>query len=96
MTHKAGAQRVAAELGLILVCPDTSPRGEGVANDDDAYDLGQGAGFYVDATEAPWAPHFQMYSYVSAELPALINAEFPTDGGALGHHGPFDGRATAR
>lgn len=93
VTQKAGAQRVAAELGLILVCPDTSPRGEGVANDD-AYDLGQGAGFYVDATEAPWTPHFKMYSYVSAELPALINAEFPTDaarwaitGHSMGGHG---------
>lgn len=93
VTQKAGAQRVAAELGLILVSPDTSPRGEDVANDD-GYDLGQGAGFYVDATEAPWAPHFRMYSYVSKELPGLIDAEFPTDpsrwaitGHSMGGHG---------
>lgn len=92
-TQKAGAQQMAAALGIILVAPDTSPRGEGVANDD-AYDLGQGAGFYVDATEAPWAPHFSMYSYVSQELPALIDAEFPTDpdrwaisGHSMGGHG---------
>jgi len=85
-TQKAGAQRVAAELGMILVMPDTSPRGEGVANDD-AYDLGQGAGFYVDATEAPWAPHFKMYSYISEELPALIAAEFPVDTARMGISG---------
>ncbi|MEX2517909.1 MAG: alpha/beta hydrolase-fold protein, partial [Paracoccaceae bacterium] len=91
--QKAGAQRVAAELGLILVAPDTSPRGEGVA-DDGAYDLGQGAGFYVDATEAPWAPHFRMYSYIAEELPALIAAKFPADparfaisGHSMGGHG---------
>lgn len=92
-TQKAGAQRIAAELGMIIVAPDTSPRGKGVA-DDDAYDLGQGAGFYVDATEAPWAPHFRMYSYVVEELPALIAAEFPADparfaisGHSMGGHG---------
>lgn len=72
---KAGAQSHAAELGLMLVMPDTSPRGEGVANDA-AYDLGQGAGFYVDATEAPWAPHFAMWSYVTKELPALIGSQY--------------------
>ncbi len=77
--EKAGAQRAAAEHGVAVVFPDTSPRGEGVA-DDDAYDLGQGAGFYVDATEAPWAPHFSMNSYVRDELPALLRAEF---GGTL-------------
>ena len=82
-TVKAGAQRMASELGLIVVAPDTSPRGEGVANDD-AYDLGQGAGFYVDATEAPWAPHFKMYSYVTEELPALIREAFPVRPGGLG------------
>ena len=83
---KAGAQRYAAEHGLILVAPDTSPRGEGVA-DDEAYDLGQGAGFYVNATEAPWAPHYQMYDYVARELPALIDAHFPSDGrrSLMGH-----------
>ncbi len=68
---KAGAQAWAAQAGIAVVFPDTSPRGEGVANDD-AYDLGQGAGFYVDATEAPWAPHFNMWSYISDELPALV------------------------
>lgn len=83
VTQKAGAQRVAAELGMVFVAPDTSPRGEDVANDD-AYDLGQGAGFYVDATEAPWAPHFSMYSYVTAELPELIAAQFPVDPGRAG------------
>lgn len=82
-TAKAGAQRYAAERGLILVAPDTSPRGEGVA-DDPAYDLGQGAGFYVDATQAPWRPHFRMFSYVAEELPALIAAQFPARPGALG------------
>ena len=78
-TTKAGAYRRAAELGLIVVAPDTSPRGEGVA-DDPAYDLGQGAGFYVDATEAPWAPHFRMESYVTGELIPLIDGAFPTAG----------------
>lgn len=73
-TTKAGFQRVAAELGLLVVCPDSSPRGEGVA-DDDAYDLGQGAGFYLDATRSPWAPHFKMGSYVSEELPRLLKRE---------------------
>lgn len=83
---KAGAQRYAAELGLILVCPDTSPRGEQVP-DDPAWDLGQGAGFYVDATEAPWATHYQMATYVRDELPALVRAHAPcADGeGILGH-----------
>jgi S-formylglutathione hydrolase len=90
---KAGAQRVAAELGLILVFPDTSPRGPEVANDP-GYDLGQGAGFYLDATEAPWAPHFKMESYVAEELPAVIAANFPVDaarqgltGHSMGGHG---------
>lgn len=92
-TVKAGAQRVAAELGLMIVAPDTSPRGEGVA-DDPAYDLGMGAGFYVDATEPPWAMHYQMYSYIAEELPALIGASFAADmsrqaifGHSMGGHG---------
>ena len=80
---KAGAQRHAAEHGLMLVMPDTSPRGEGVA-DDPAYDLGQGAGFYLDATQSPWSPHFRMYSYIADELPALLAAELPHRAGALG------------
>ncbi len=89
---KAGAQRYAAEHGLILVAPDTSPRGEGVA-DDAEHDLGQGAGFYVNATQAPWAAHYQMYSYVAAELPALIEGHFPASdrrgicGHSMGGHG---------
>ena len=78
---KAGAQRVAAELGLALIIPDTSPRGEGVPDDDNgAYDLGLGAGFYVNATEAPWRRHYRMYDYVLNELPALVEAELPLDG----------------
>lgn len=89
---KAGLQAHAAEFGLALVFPDTSPRGEGVANDA-AYDLGQGAGFYVDATEAPWAPHFRMEDYVVRELRQLVQAQFPvTDrhgitGHSMGGHG---------
>lgn len=91
-TTKAGAYKAAAEHGVIIVAPDTSPRGEGVA-DDPAYDLGQGAGFYVDATQAPWAPHFRMESYVTGELIELIDAEFPTTktrsvfGHSMGGHG---------
>ena len=89
---KAGAQQFAAQHGLIVVAPDTSPRGEGVANDD-AYDLGQGAGFYVNATEEPWAPHFRMEDYVVDELPALIEQHFPASaargifGHSMGGHG---------
>jgi S-formylglutathione hydrolase len=91
-TTKAGAYKAAAEHGVIIVAPDTSPRGEGVA-DDAASDLGQGAGFYVDATQAPWAPHFRMESYVTGELIELIDAEFPTTktrsvfGHSMGGHG---------
>ena len=89
---KSGFQRYAAELGLVVVCPDTSPRGEQVA-DDDAYDLGQGAGFYLNATQAPWSDHFRMYDYVVSELPALIEANFPVadrrgiSGHSMGGHG---------
>ncbi len=90
---KAGAQAHAARAGLALVFPDTSPRGEGVA-DDEAYDLGQGAGFYVDAIEAPWAPHFSMWSYITKDLTELLGAEFPVDlgrqaicGHSMGGHG---------
>jgi S-formylglutathione hydrolase len=89
---KAGAQRVAAELGIALVIPDTSPRGEQVA-DDAAYDLGQGAGFYVNATQQPWATHYQMYDYISRELPALVEAHLPVtsakaiSGHSMGGHG---------
>lgn len=77
MVAKAGAQRYAAEHGLILVSPDTSPRGVNIAGEDEAYDFGSGASFYVDATERPWAKHYRMYSYVTEELPALIAEYFP-------------------
>ncbi len=77
--QKAGALRIAAELGVAIVAPDTSPRGDEVA-DDEAYDLGQGAGFYVNATQAPWNRHYQMYDYVLNELPALIESTFPVSG----------------
>ena len=90
---KAGAQAWAAEAGIALVFPDTSPRGEGVA-DDAAYDLGQGAGFYVNATEAPWAPHFRMWDYVAEELPRVVFNAFALDeerqaitGHSMGGHG---------
>ena len=90
---KAGAQAWAAEHGIAVVFPDTSPRGEGVA-DDPAYDLGQGAGFYVDATQEPWAPHFQMWTYITEELPKLIFRNFDLNeeaqgitGHSMGGHG---------
>ncbi len=93
VTEKGEYRAACAELGLIFVAPDTSPRGEGVA-DDPAYDLGQGAGFYVDSTQDPWAAHFQMWSYVTDELPAAIAAEYPVDmkrqaitGHSMGGHG---------
>src|SRR5438552_1939088 len=76
---KAGAQRVAAELGLMLVAPDTSPRGLNIPGDSASWDFGLGAGFYLDATAAPWSAHYRMGSYVARELPALINAHFPAD-----------------
>ncbi len=90
-TVKAGFQRVAAELGLIVVCPDTSPRGDDVP-DDPSYDLGQGAGFYVDATQPPWDLHFKMFSYAAEELPALLRANFDigrigVTGHSMGGHG---------
>lgn len=90
--QKAGAQKMAAELGIAIVAPDTSPRGEQVA-DDEGYDLGKGAGFYVNATQAPWNSHYQMYDYVTKELPALIKANFPVSdkkaisGHSMGGHG---------
>lgn len=90
--QKSGIQRIAAELGIAIVAPDTSPRGEDVA-DDSGYDLGQGAGFYINATEAPWNRHYQMYDYIVDELPALIEATFPVSnkraiaGHSMGGHG---------
>ncbi|MCU5773183.1 S-formylglutathione hydrolase [Erwiniaceae bacterium BAC15a-03b] len=89
---KAGAQRIAAELGLVLVMPDTSPRGEGVPNDD-GYDLGQGAGFYLNATQPPWDQHFRMYDYLNDELSTLIADNFNVSdrqaiaGHSMGGHG---------
>lgn len=84
---KAGAQRVAAELGLALLTPDTSPRGIRLPGDDDSWDFGLGAGFYVDATEAPWSAHYRMYSYVAQELPGLVAANFAVDETRLGLFG---------
>ena len=91
---KAGAQRIAADLGIALVAADTSPRGDSVADDKNgAYDLGLGAGFYVNATQTPWKPHYQMYDYIVEELPQLIEANFPVStsrsisGHSMGGHG---------
>lgn len=92
---KAGAQQFATEHGIAIVCPDTSPRGDGVPDDTDgAWDFGLGAGFYVNATQSPWADHYQMYQYVVEELPTLINANLPIDGSrasisghSMGGHG---------
>ena len=92
---KAGAQRVASQLGLAIVMGDTSPRGEDVPDDpEQAYDFGLGAGFYLNATQAPWNKHYKMYDYVTQELPALINDTFPVDpsrqsifGHSMGGHG---------
>jgi len=91
---KAGAQRYAAEYGVAIVAPDTSPRGEGVADDAAAYDFGLGAGFYVNATQAPWSSHYQMYDYIVDELPALVELNLPVDatrqaifGHSMGGHG---------
>jgi len=91
---KAGAQQYAARYGIAIVCPDTSPRGEQVADDENsAYDFGLGAGFYVNATQAPWSSHYQMYDYVVKELPAIIKEHFPVNsnqaisGHSMGGHG---------
>jgi len=93
--QKAGAQRYAAETGIAIIAPDTSPRGEHVPDDAAAgWDFGLGAGFYVDATENPWQENYNMYSYVTAELPALVNDDFPVEAGntsimghSMGGHG---------
>jgi S-formylglutathione hydrolase len=84
---KAGAQRRASELGLMLVTPDTSPRGVPLPGDSDSWDFGVGAGFYVDATQTPWSKHYKMYSYVTSELPAIIDAHFPAEPGRQGIFG---------
>jgi len=94
VTVKAGAQRFAAREGMLFVAPDTSPRGFDFPGEHESYDFGSGAGFYVDATEQPWAANYRMYSYVTEELPALIAANFPSDptrhgifGHSMGGHG---------
>ena len=91
---KAGAQRTAAELGLMLVAPDTIPRSPRLPGDDEDWDFGRGAGFYVDAVREPWSANYRMYSYVTEELPAVVDAEFPADterqgifGHSMGGHG---------
>ncbi len=90
--QKAGAMKMAAELGIAIVAPDTSPRGEAIANDP-SYDLGQGAGFYLNATQSPWQSHYQMYDYIHKELPYLIESHFPVSdkksisGHSMGGHG---------
>jgi S-formylglutathione hydrolase len=93
-TVKAGAQRIASELGLAIVVPDTSPRGLGIPGEGDSYDFGLGAGFYVDATEEPWSRGYRMYSYVAVELPRVVAENFPIDssragifGHSMGGHG---------
>ena len=94
MRTKAGAQRYASELGLALVMPDTSPRGESVADDSQRYDLGQGAGFYVNATQLPWSENYQMFDYINRELPLIVEANLPViaglksiSGHSMGGHG---------
>ena len=84
---KGEYRRMAAELGLIVVCPDTSPRGDDIPDEKDNWQFGKGAGFYVDATQAPYARNYRMYSYITEELPALIAAEFPADMGRQGIFG---------
>ena len=92
--QKSGAQRIAEALGIAIVCPDTSPRGDNVADDENqSYDLGLGAGFYVNATEKPWSEHYKMYDYIVYELPKFIEENFPVSnkksisGHSMGGHG---------
>ena len=91
--QKAGAMRRAADLGLAIVCPDTSPRGLGLPGEDDSYDFGSGAGFYVNATQQPWAPHYRMYDYVVKEIPQVVESNLPVtgqrsiSGHSMGGHG---------
>ena len=91
--QKAGAQRLAAELGVAIICPDTSPRGTDLPGEHESYDLGSGAGFYVNATQEPWSPHYQMYDYVTLELPQLVQEHLPVSdkkgisGHSMGGHG---------
>lgn len=91
--HKAGALRLAAQLGIAIICPDTSPRGLGLPGEDERYDFGSGAGFYVNATQEPWRRHYRMYDYVTQELPALVSNTLPVSdrqsisGHSMGGHG---------
>jgi S-formylglutathione hydrolase len=91
--QKAGAQRIAAELGIAIVCPDTSPRGTNLPGEHESYDFGSGAGFYLNATQAPWDKYYRMYDYVQEELPAIIRTHFPVNdkssisGHSMGGHG---------
>ncbi len=92
--EKGEYRRLAAELGLIVICPDTSPRGDGIADEPDNWQIGTGAGFYVDATEAPWSKHYRMYAYLTEDLPNLVAQQFPADmsrqsifGHSMGGHG---------
>jgi len=78
--QKAGAQQLASKLGIAIICPDTSPRGVKIKGEDDSYDFGSGAGFYVNATQKPWSKHYKMYDYIAQELPALARANFPLNG----------------
>lgn len=92
-SQKSGSQRVAAQLGMAIVAPDTSPRGTDLPGEHESYDLGSGAGFYINATEKPWAMHYRMYDYVTQELPGLVEANFPikdvrgVSGHSMGGHG---------
>jgi len=83
-TVKAGAQQHASRHGLMIVVPDTSPRGAGIEGEEDDWDFGVGAGFYLDASREPWARHYRMYSYVTRELPKIVGAHFPADADAVG------------
>lgn len=91
--QKAGAQGMAAELGIAIICPDTSPRGVNIPGEDDSYDFGSGAGFYLNATQKPWSDHYRMYDYLTQELPALVHHQFPLtgkeaiSGHSMGGHG---------
>ncbi len=89
--QKAGAHKTAAELGLAIVCPDTSPRGTDLPGEHESYDFGSGAGFYVNATQSPWSQHYRMYDYVTEELPALVQEHFPQR--QAGHQRPLHGRS---
>ncbi|NNL95499.1 MAG: S-formylglutathione hydrolase, partial [Xanthomonadales bacterium] len=92
-SQKAGAQRLAAELGMAIICPDTSPRGTDLPGEHDSYDLGSGAGFYINATQQPWSAHYRMYDYVTRELPQQVRSHLPigeqqsVSGHSMGGHG---------